>query len=106
MWGLKRGRASGPISAPATDIIFRTAKGAPGSAEGNDPTQRIVFRVTDIKEPTFDAASPEGKRLAETVRRSLAEDLFAQYLTRLQADLGTSINEEQLRRALGVGEAN
>jgi peptidyl-prolyl cis-trans isomerase D len=106
MWGLRRGRASGPISAPAADVIFRTAKGAPGSAEGNDPTQRIVFRVTNIKEPTFDAASPEGKRLIETLRRSLTEDLYAQYLTQLQADLGTSINEEQLRRAVGAGETN
>jgi peptidyl-prolyl cis-trans isomerase D len=106
MWGLKRGRASGAVSAQAADAVFRTAKGASGSAEGSDPTQRIVFRVTDIKEPTFDAASPDGQRLVETLRRSLSDDLYGQYIASLQADLGTSINEEQLRRAVGGGESN
>jgi len=103
LWSLKRGHASGAIPAQAVDAVFRTAKGAPGSAEGNDPTQRIVFRVTDIKEPTFDPASAEGKQLVETLRRTLSDDLYGQYLAWLQADLGTRVNEDQLRRAVGGG---
>jgi peptidyl-prolyl cis-trans isomerase D len=94
------------MPAQAVDAAFRTAKGAPGSAEGGDPTQRIVFRVTDIKEPTFDPASPDGQQLVEKLRRSLSDDLYGQYIAWLQADIGPRVNEDQLRRAVGGGDSN
>jgi peptidyl-prolyl cis-trans isomerase D len=106
LWGLKRGRPSGPVSAAAIDAIFRTAKGAPGSAEGNGPAQRMVFRVTDVTDPTFDPASPDGKRLVESVRTSLADDLYGQFVAKLESELGTVINDDLLRRAVGGGDAN
>ena len=62
LWGLKRGNASGPLSVVAVDAVFETAKDAPGTTQGQAPGERIVFRVTEIKEPTFDPTSPEAKR--------------------------------------------
>ena len=59
---LKRGGTSGDISAKMTDAIFHTAKDAFGSAEGDNPTQWIVFRVTDVKTPPLDPNSPEAKQ--------------------------------------------
>ena len=47
---------------------------------------------------SFDAASAEGKRIEDSMRRSLTEDLLAQYVARLQADLGATINMDALRR--------
>jgi peptidyl-prolyl cis-trans isomerase D len=106
LWGLKRGRGTGPVSTRALDAIFRTAKGAPGSADGNTPTERLVFRVTEIKEPAFDAASPDGQKLVESLRRSLSDDIFGQYISRLQSELGMTINEDALRRAVGGADTN
>jgi peptidyl-prolyl cis-trans isomerase D len=57
-----------------------------------------VFHLTDITAPTFDAATPEGKRIEDTTRRALTEDLLAQYVAQLQTDLGATINQDALRR--------
>ena len=62
--------------------------------------RRIVFHVTDITVPNFDAASAEGKRIEDTTRRSLTEDLLAQYVAQLQNDLGATINMDAVRRAV------
>lgn len=98
-FGLKRGRGTG-MPATAIDAVFQTEKGAAGSAEGKDPTERVVFQVTDITIPAFEAGSAESKRIEETTRRSLTEDLLAQYVTRLQTDFGATINQDALRRVV------
>ena len=42
---LKRGDPTENLSAPTINAVFRTPKGAAGSAEGVQTTQRVVFRV-------------------------------------------------------------
>ena len=101
LWGLKRGNASGPFSIAAVDAVFQTAKDAPGVAQGQSSADRIVFRVTEIKVPTFDPASAEAKHYADTLRQAVADDLFGQYVAQLETDLGVSINEDALRRFAG-----
>jgi hypothetical protein len=54
--------------------------------------------VTDITVSDFDAASPETKRIAEQMRRSLTEDMLAQYVQRLRTDIGATVNRDALRR--------
>ena len=54
MTGIKRGEPPAPLSAAAVDAIFRTAKGAAGSAEAAQPAEQLVFRVTDIVVPNLD----------------------------------------------------
>src|SRR5512132_1749497 len=49
--GLKRGEASGPLSAAGVDAVFRTAKDAVGKTEAAQPAEQVVFRVTDIVVP-------------------------------------------------------
>lgn len=105
-FGLKRARGTA-MPATVTDAVFQTEKGAAGSAEGKDPTERIVFVLTDVTVPAYEASSTEGKRIEDTTRRSLAEDLMAQYVTRLQADFGATINQDALRRvATGSSDQN
>jgi len=59
--------------------------------------------VTDIAVTDFDAASPGTKRIADQMRRSLTEDMLAQYVQRLQTDIGATINLEALRRVSSGG---
>jgi peptidyl-prolyl cis-trans isomerase D len=97
----KRGLPAEGLSAKVVDEVFRTAKDAPGSGEGERPNERIVFRVTEIVVPAFDPSSPDAKRIDEALRRSLADEIVAQYVARIESDLGASINEAAMRQALG-----
>jgi len=83
--------------------VFATPKDGVGSAEGKEPTERIVYHVTDISVPAFDAASPEGKKISDTMRRAMTEDMLAQYVSRLQTDLGATINMDAVRRSVSGG---
>ncbi|MGD0023791.1 MAG: SurA N-terminal domain-containing protein [Xanthobacteraceae bacterium] len=98
---LKRGSAAGAASAKMIDTVFHTAKDAFGSAEGDKPTQLIVFRVSDVKTPSFEPNSPAGKSLDQTLQRQLTDDVFSQYVAWLEAYLGTTINQAVLAQALG-----
>ena len=105
-WGLKRGVASGPLSASAVDEVFRTAKEAVGTAQGSDPTNIIAFRVTDITVPAFDPNADEVRRLSENLRASISETLFAEYISTLETRLGTSVNNDAVLRLDSQGESN
>ncbi|HTV27763.1 MAG TPA: SurA N-terminal domain-containing protein [Xanthobacteraceae bacterium] len=98
---LKRGTTSPGVPPRAIDAVFHTAKDAFGSSEGSKPTEWIVFRVTDVKTPAFDPKSTEGKKIDQLLQRSVAEDLFTQYLAWAQAYLGTTVNQAVLAQALG-----
>jgi len=101
VWGLKRGAPSPSLPANVIDQVFRTEKGAAGAVQGKDAADRIIFRVTEINLPAFDPASPDVKRYDATLKRTLSEDLFAQYVGRLETTLGVSVNAEAMRRLAG-----
>jgi peptidyl-prolyl cis-trans isomerase D len=98
---LKRGAASGAISARMSDAIFRTTKDNFGMSQGDTTSQWIVFRVTDVKTPAIDPNSPEAKQTADTVKKQMPDDVMSQYVASLEHDLGTSINASVLAQALG-----
>jgi peptidyl-prolyl cis-trans isomerase D len=100
---LKRGGTTPAISARMTDAIFHTAKDAFGVARGDDPTQWIVFRVTDIKTPNLDPSSADAKQNASTIEHQLSDDLMSQFIIRVEDDLGTSVNAAALASAMGNG---
>jgi len=81
---------------------FRTAKDAAGQTPGTGGTEWFVFRVTDVTTPPVDLASSEMKNLKETLQRSMSDEQLAQYVARLQKDIGTSINEVALAQATGA----
>jgi peptidyl-prolyl cis-trans isomerase D len=99
--GLKRGNPSEAISASLLEEVFKSANGVPATAEGQNATERVVFRVTDIKVPSLDPGSAAAKRIDDELKRALADDLMGQYLVRLQNDLGVSINQAALRQVIG-----
>lgn len=100
--GLKRDKSAAGVPARALGEIFSVAKGAVSSSEGDSPTQWIVFRLTDITVPPLDMQSEEAKQIRESLRTAYAEDLIAQYVGKLQTDLGAVINEVALNQAIGA----
>ncbi len=101
--GLKRGEAAAPLSAAAVDAVFRTAKDGVGKAEAGQPGEQIVFRVTGITVPTLDANSEDAKRLTEMLNRGLSEDMFSEYVARLQDEVGVTINQSALNQVVSGG---
>jgi len=100
---LKRGRGSAGISGRAIDAIFHTAKDAFGSAAGDQPTQWMVFRVTDDKIPGLDPNSADAQTVEKTVKQQLTDDIIGQYMAWLEDNLGTTINPSVMAQALGNG---
>ena len=101
--GLKRGEASGPLSAAGVDAVFRTAKDAAGKADGTQPGEQIVFRLTNIVVPSLDTASEEAKRAIQTLNRGLSKDILAEYIAWLERDIGFTINQSALNQVVSGG---
>ncbi len=64
--GIKRSGPPAGLPAAAVTEIFKSTQDSVGSVEGASPTERIVFRVTEIKVPPLDAEAGDAK----TSRRS------------------------------------
>jgi peptidyl-prolyl cis-trans isomerase D len=101
--GLKRGEGSGALSPATVDATFRVAKDAIGKADGGQPGEQVVFRVTDIVVPTLDATTDESKRTVETLNRGLSEDIFAEYIAHLESEVGVTINQGALNQVVSGG---
>lgn len=104
--GIKRGNPPPGFSAAAVAEIFRTAKDAAASVDGASPAERIVFRVTEIKVPALDPQAADAKRTDEALRQRVTEDLIAQYIGRLQSEVGVTINQSALNQVAGGSQQN
>ena len=102
---LNRAGRTEAVPPAAVAAAFRTAKGAAASSAGSRATERIVFRVTDVTVPAMDMASDQGRRLEESLRTLLSQDLMRQYLASIERSLGVSVNADALRRVAG-GESS
>jgi peptidyl-prolyl cis-trans isomerase D len=98
--GLKRGAASGPLSAGTVETVFRTAKDAAGKGDATTPGEQVVFRVTDIVVPPLAPDSQDAKRIAETLDRALSEDVYAEYIAHLESQIGVTINQSALNQVV------
>ncbi len=100
---IKRGQGTGPLSSAGVDAVFATAKDGAGKADAAQPAEQVVFRVTDIVMPKFDPASEEAKRMIEAINRGLSEDIFGEYIARLESEIGVSINQSALNQVISGG---
>ena len=100
---LQRGKQGGFVPAKVVDVVFRTPKDAPGTAEGDKPTERFVFRVTDVVDPTIDAPSTQGKAINDALQNSYVDDIVTEFIGRLENDLGLKVNPAALNQATGGG---
>jgi peptidyl-prolyl cis-trans isomerase D len=95
-------REDTPAGIPATVVsaAFRTPKDGAGQTAAG-PDQWIVFRVTNITVPPTDLASDDVKKLKDTLQHGMEDEQIAQYVAKLETNLGTSINESALAQVAG-----
>ncbi len=98
---LQRGQPAPNTPPKLVDAVFKTAKNAAATAEGNAASERYVFRVVEVTLPTFDPEAPQGKQLATTLQNSIADDLIGEYIARLEADYGVTINQAAVNQVVG-----
>jgi peptidyl-prolyl cis-trans isomerase D len=99
---VKRDGSAPGLPGNAIDAAFRSPKDAVGQAQGATPSEWFVFRVTDVSVPSIDMASEDTRKLKQTLQRGLGEEQVAQYVQRLEADIGTTINEAAVAQVTGA----
>jgi peptidyl-prolyl cis-trans isomerase D len=102
----KRDASLPGVPAGLIAAAFRTAKDGAGQTAGAGNNEWIVFRVTDINVPPVDLASDEMKKVKEQLQRSLEDEEIAQYVTKLESNIGTTINEAALAQVTGASGNN
>ncbi len=96
---IKRGSTDGPFGAPAVQLLFTTAEGNVTSTSAATAPRRVVFRVTDIEVPQFQPG--QADEYAAEVVNGISNDILGQYLQQLEGRIGSTVNQEALRLALG-----
>jgi peptidyl-prolyl cis-trans isomerase D len=100
--GFRREASVPGLPAGAIAVAFRTAKDGVGQTAGAGSSEWVVFRVTDISVPPVDLASDDIKKLKETLQRGLTDEQVAQYVNKLESDIGTSINQTAFAQVTGA----
>jgi peptidyl-prolyl cis-trans isomerase D len=98
-------RDASPAGVPSSVVTaaFRTPKDGVGQTPDAGGSAWIVFRVTDISVPQVDANSDEMKKLKDTLQRGLTDEQVAQYVTKIESEIGTSINQAAFAQVTGAG---
>lgn len=104
--GLKRNNPPPGIAPAALVEIFRTPLEGVATTDGASPTERLVFRVTEVKVPPLDPEAGETKRIAEALKSRAADDLNTQFVIQLQNEVGVTINQNALSQVSGGSQQN
>jgi peptidyl-prolyl cis-trans isomerase D len=102
--GVKRGGAEG-LTPAAVARIFSVPVGEAASAAGEGQT-RILFKVLDSSVPPLDTENDVTKGIETQLKTALSEEVLTQYITKLQTDIGVTVNQAAFRQAVGGGDAN
>lgn len=99
---IKRDDTTATLPAAVVAAVFRAAKDAAGQAPGTGNDEWFIFRVSDVKVPTLDVASDETKKLREGIQRGLSDEYVGQYIVKLEAEIGTKINQAAVAQITGA----
>ncbi|MBS0532034.1 MAG: SurA N-terminal domain-containing protein [Proteobacteria bacterium] len=94
------------LPASVVAAAFRTAKDGAGQAPGAGNDEWVVFRVTDVTVPALDLASDEMKKLKDSIQRSQSDEDVGQYITKLETEIGTTINQAAVAQVTGATSNN
>jgi peptidyl-prolyl cis-trans isomerase D len=100
--GFRRDASPPGVPASVVTAAFRTAKDGVGQTPGAGGSEWIVFRVTDVSVPAADIASDDLKKLKDTLQRGLTDEQVAQYVTKIESEIGTSINQAAFAQVTGA----
>lgn len=90
------------VPAAVIAAAFRTVKDGDGQTPAAGGSEWIVYRVTDVTVPPVDFASDEVKQLKEAVRRSLSDEQVGQYVTKIESNIGVTVNEAAFAQVTGA----
>lgn len=82
--------------------VFRTPKDGVGQVEGTGGSDWLVFKVSDIVVPPADLAADDVKKLKDNLRQAETEEQIAAYVSKLEADIGVTINQNAFAIATGA----
>jgi peptidyl-prolyl cis-trans isomerase D len=97
---VRRGGSSG-LALNAVTQIFNVGVHRAGSVASEDGG-RILFQVISSTAPAFDPEAAELTNIMGDVKRGFDEDVIAQYLAKLESDIGVKLNTKVLSSATGV----
>jgi peptidyl-prolyl cis-trans isomerase D len=100
--GFRRDASLPGVPASVITAAFRTAKDGIGQTAGSGGSEWVVYRVTDVSVPPVDMASDDIKKLKETLQRGLNDEQVAQYVTKIESEIGTSINQAAFAQVTGA----
>lgn len=103
--GFKRNDTPKGVSERLVAAAFRTPKDGVGMTEGSGASDQIVFKVTDITVPALDLNSDAAKKLKAELVRVMSEEQITQYVSKLESELGVSINQSAFAVATGAASA-
>lgn len=99
---LKRGtEPKDNVTGSMIQAAFVGPEGSVNVTTGKDEPSRVVLKVTSVTLPTVKA--DDDARVVGQIRESLGDDLFAQYISALQNQLGVKINQSSLNQAIASG---
>lgn len=96
---LQRTKTTEGFNTASLNRIFETAEGKSGILEAPDGAGRIVYRVTWTSVPP---PSPTAEKIDEALARGMQDDVLAQYVQRVQNELGVKVNEAAIRSITGA----
>jgi peptidyl-prolyl cis-trans isomerase D len=100
--GFRRDASLPDVPSAVIAAAFRTPKDGVGETPVAGGSQWVVFRVTDVTVPPIDMASQEVKSLKDTLQRGLTDEQVAQYVTKIESALGTSVNQAAFAQVTGA----
>ena len=100
--GFRRDASLPDVPSAVIAAAFRTPKDGVGQTPVAGGSQWVVFRVTDVTVPPIDMASQEVKSLKDTLQRGLTDEQVAQYVTKIESALGTSVNQAAFAQVTGA----
>jgi peptidyl-prolyl cis-trans isomerase D len=100
--GLQRTATPSGVPSAVVTAAFRTPKDGVGQTPGAGGSEWIVFRVTDVSVPPVDTASDEFKKMKDTLQRGWADEEIAQYVRKIESEIGTSINQSAFAQVTGA----
>ncbi|HEV7329107.1 MAG TPA: SurA N-terminal domain-containing protein [Bosea sp. (in: a-proteobacteria)] len=97
---LGRQDQSAALPGNVVSLVFGTPAGKAGSA-AVDNAGRVVFQVKAATVGPYARTTEDAENFVRLLANSISEDLLAQYVGKLQNDLGVQVNQAALRNATG-----
>jgi peptidyl-prolyl cis-trans isomerase D len=99
--GLRRGESEDRFGPAAVAAIFAVPDTGFAFAVEPDGRSARVMQSQPVMLPAFDPASAEAKRISDTLKSQLADNMLTAYLASLEQDAGVSLNETLWRNIAG-----